>query len=219
MCDSLGNPIRFILTGGHESDYTQALALINEIKTTALLADKGYDADYIVSAMHNIGAQAVIPPKSGLLQNAPCGVSTRQKNPHLRSVNSGFFGSRSLPDTFCNSPKSNRKIQRDYDKHLYTRSKMKPGFQIVAGAYSAYVTRAIWKVFGPGFILGWVYKERNLVERLFNKLKNYTRSKMKPGFQIATGAYSSYVTKAIWKGIRSRFHFGMGIPSHRLTLR
>jgi NAD+ synthase (glutamine-hydrolysing) len=40
----------------------------------------------------------------GLLQHASCGVSTRQKNPHLRSVNSGFFGSRSLPDTCCNSP-------------------------------------------------------------------------------------------------------------------
>ena len=40
---------------------------------------------------------------------------------------------------------------------VYTRSKMKPGFQIVAGAYSSYVTRTIWKVFGPGFILGWVY--------------------------------------------------------------
>jgi hypothetical protein len=40
---------------------------------------------------------------------------------------------------------------------------------------------------------------------------------MKPGFQIATGAYSSYVTIAIWKGIRSRFHFGMGI-SLRISL-
>jgi len=33
-------------------------------------------------------------------ENPPCCVSTRQKNPHLHSVNSGFFGSRSLPDTF-----------------------------------------------------------------------------------------------------------------------
>ena len=42
-----------------------------------------------------------------LSQNAPGGVSTRQKNPHLRSVNSGFFGSRSLPDTFSESPVNN----------------------------------------------------------------------------------------------------------------
>jgi hypothetical protein len=29
--------------------------------------------------------------KVALSQNAPCGVSTRQKNPHLRSVNAGFY--------------------------------------------------------------------------------------------------------------------------------
>ncbi len=40
----------------------------------------------------------------GLLQNAPCCVSTRQKNSHLCTVSSGFVSSRSLPDTFCNSP-------------------------------------------------------------------------------------------------------------------
>jgi hypothetical protein len=39
---------------------------------------------------------------------------------------------------------------------------------------------------------------------------------MKPGFQIVTGAYSAYVTRVIWKGIRSRFHFGMG-TSHLLA--
>ena len=41
--------------------------------------------------------------------------------------------------------------------------------------------------------------------------ENYTRSKMKSGFQIVAGAYSSYVTRAIWEGIRFRCHFGMGI--------
>jgi len=58
--------------------------------------------------------------KSALSQNAACGVSTRQKNPHLRAVNAGFlrgnaFGDpmtavhwtvRPLPDTFCDSAKS-----------------------------------------------------------------------------------------------------------------
>ena len=48
----------------------------------------------------------VLKPTIGMMalsQNAPCGVSTRQKNPHLRSVNAGFSSSRSLPDTFCDS--------------------------------------------------------------------------------------------------------------------
>ena len=34
------------------------------MKTDALLADKGYDANYIVEAAQNMGAIAVIPPKS-----------------------------------------------------------------------------------------------------------------------------------------------------------
>jgi len=61
----------------------------------ALLADKGYDADYIIEAASNMGAIAVIPPKS------------------------------------------NRRNRREYDKELY--------------------------------------KERNLVERFFNKIKHFRR--------------------------------------------
>ena len=40
----------------------------------------------------------------GLSKNALCGVSTPQESPHLRAVNAGFSGSKSLPDLFCNSP-------------------------------------------------------------------------------------------------------------------
>ena len=87
--------MRFILTGGQRNDCTQALQLLEGIKAKAVLADKGYDADYIVDAAKNMGAESVIPPKS------------------------------------------NRIIQRAYDKELY--------------------------------------KERNLVERLFNKLKHFRR--------------------------------------------
>ena len=94
-CDSHGNPIRFILTPGQASDYTQAEALIDGFNASALLADKGYDADYIITKADSIGAEAIIPSKS------------------------------------------NRLIERPYDKELY--------------------------------------KERNLVERLFNKLKNFRR--------------------------------------------
>ena len=39
---------------------------------------------------------------------------------------------------------------------------------------------------------------------------------MKPGFQIAAGAYFSYVTRAIWKGARSRFHFGMVVRDENM---
>jgi transposase len=69
--------------------------LVEGVEMTALLADKGYDADYVVEAAKAVGAEAVIPSKS------------------------------------------NRKIIREYDEDLY--------------------------------------KERNNIERLFNKMKHYRR--------------------------------------------
>jgi len=87
--------LRFILTAGEVSDYTQALSLLENMKAEAVLADKGYDADYITEAVGNMGAIVVIPPKS------------------------------------------NRKVLRHYDKELY--------------------------------------KERNHIERMFNKLKHFRR--------------------------------------------
>jgi putative transposase len=64
-------------------------------KADAVLADKGYDADYILAVASGMNAQAVIPPKA------------------------------------------NRAVQRMYDRELY--------------------------------------QERNLVERMFNKLKHWRR--------------------------------------------
>ena len=45
MVDALGNPVKFILTPGQASDYTQAINLTCHIENTNLLADKGYDSD------------------------------------------------------------------------------------------------------------------------------------------------------------------------------
>ena len=95
MCDSHGNPLRFILTGGNCSDYDGVLALLQGHRATAVLADKGYDADYVVEAIRGMGAEVVIPARS------------------------------------------HRKTPRDYDRHLY--------------------------------------KERNLIERMFNLLKHFLR--------------------------------------------
>jgi transposase len=93
LCDSHGNPLKVILTGGNRSDYTQAEVLLNNQHARAVLADKGYDAGYLVAAIEAMGAEVVIP-------------STK-----------------------------NRKVLRCHDEHLY--------------------------------------KERNLIERLFNKIKNF----------------------------------------------
>ena len=95
MVDALGNPTRFILTGGEKADSEQALPLLAGQRASAVFADKGYDADYIVDAIKAMGSEAVIPPKS------------------------------------------NRRVAREYDAHLY--------------------------------------KIRNLIERMYGKLKQFRR--------------------------------------------
>jgi len=91
----LGKPVRLILTPGQASESKQAETLIAGFRADAVIADKGYDADVILSAIEATGGLAVVPPKA------------------------------------------NRLVQRDYDKALY--------------------------------------KERNRVERFFQKIKNYRR--------------------------------------------
>ena len=49
--DALGNPVRLMLTDGQTSEYTQAEALIEGFEAGYVLADKGYDSDWFVSAI------------------------------------------------------------------------------------------------------------------------------------------------------------------------
>jgi len=48
LCNELGKPIDFLLTGGQVADCTQALALLGARQPRFVVADKGYDADAIV---------------------------------------------------------------------------------------------------------------------------------------------------------------------------
>ena len=77
------------------NDSTQADQLLDELKSTHVITDRGYDSDQVLEQIEELGAVAVIPEKS------------------------------------------NRKEQREYDRELY--------------------------------------KERNLIERTFNKLKRFRR--------------------------------------------
>jgi transposase len=64
LADALGLPLGFILTGGQTNDCTQAIPLLGERTPEAVLADKGYDTDPILSHLAERGIQAVIPPRS-----------------------------------------------------------------------------------------------------------------------------------------------------------
>lgn len=63
LVDGLGNPIKFILTGGHRNDITQAAELLKEQQDTVILADKGYDSQALIDTSEEQGFSAVIPSK------------------------------------------------------------------------------------------------------------------------------------------------------------
>ena len=67
--DSHGNPVRFVLTPGPAADVSSAPELIDGLQFDTLLADKGYDADWLVDLVevaHH--AEVVIPPRKGRKQ-------------------------------------------------------------------------------------------------------------------------------------------------------
>lgn len=61
--DALGNPLKFIITAGQQSDYTQADMLINGITNAYVIADKGYDSIAFRLKITEQNCISVIPPR------------------------------------------------------------------------------------------------------------------------------------------------------------
>jgi transposase len=59
--DSLGRPLRFILTAGQVGDVLAAPALLEGFQAQAVLADKAYDSNALRQLIADSGAEAVIP--------------------------------------------------------------------------------------------------------------------------------------------------------------
>mgnify|MGYP003528922988 FL=1 len=84
------------------------------LKAEAVLADKGYDADYILDAASKMGADVVIPSKSN------------RKKP--RYLDKDLYKERNLIERMFNKIKHFRRVATRYDK--------------TAAAYLAFVTSA-----------------------------------------------------------------------------
>jgi len=100
--DALGNPVRFILTGGERNDITQAGALIEGLPAAYVLADKAYDADHFRDAIAQARAQAVIPFNS----------SRSAVSHHDRHI----YKERNLVERFFNKLKHFRRIATRYEQ-------------------------------------------------------------------------------------------------------
>lgn len=98
----MGNPLRYILTGGQVSDVIQAAALINGFQAQAVVGDKGYDANALIALICTMGAQAVIPPRENRLEQ-------RLYDHHL-------YEDRNLVERFFNRLKQFRRIATRYEK-------------------------------------------------------------------------------------------------------
>lgn len=100
--DALGNPLRVILSAGQIADIDCAAALISNLPSQAVVADKGYDADHFVASIEAAGAVPVIPPRSNR-------ITPREFDRHL-------YRARNLIERFFARIKHFRRIATRYDK-------------------------------------------------------------------------------------------------------
>jgi hypothetical protein len=65
VCDDKGRPLIMLLSEGQMSDYKGAALMIDAFpKAKALLADRGYDADWFRAALEQRGITPCIPSKT-----------------------------------------------------------------------------------------------------------------------------------------------------------
>ena len=64
LVDALGNLFDLVLLPGQAHDLKGVAPLIEEVAFDALLADKAFDADWLLAELDKRGASAVIPPKA-----------------------------------------------------------------------------------------------------------------------------------------------------------
>ncbi len=91
-----------ILTGGQTADVKAALDLIRATKPGKLIADKAYDAEWLLHYPDSEGIETVIPPKKSRLQQRPIDYETYKK--------------RNVIERTINKLKQYRKIATSYEK-------------------------------------------------------------------------------------------------------
>ena len=102
ICDSLGLPIRFLLSGGDVHDSRMAQALFDGLFGKHLLADKGYDSQRLVAAAEAAGMVVLIPSRSNSL------------NP--RTYDPAIYRERNQIERLFNRLKNCRRVASRYEK-------------------------------------------------------------------------------------------------------
>jgi transposase len=100
--DSLGNPLRFVLSAGHRHDITHAYELLAGFDFDRLIADRGYSAEHFVNYLLEQGIEVVIPP--------------HQRAKILREYDTWQYRERHLVECFINKIKHFRRIFSRFEK-------------------------------------------------------------------------------------------------------
>jgi transposase len=90
------------LTEGQVHDVTQAEALLEGVHNANVIADKGYDADWVVDKARAQGCSPIIPSRSG------------RKVP--RNLDVHLYRERHLVENFFQRIKCNRRVAMRFEK-------------------------------------------------------------------------------------------------------
>jgi putative transposase len=107
--DASGNPCRLLAGPGQVNDmiptkWVKALDLIDAIKPCAVLADRAHDADRLMDAIPDAGAEPLIPP--------------RRHRKHQHAYDKVLHQERNVIERFFNTLKQFRRVATRYDKLL-----------------------------------------------------------------------------------------------------
>ncbi len=100
--DGLGNPLRFILTGGECHESTQGQALLGEQVGEYVLGDRAFDSDDLIAFIIDRGAIPVIP--------------SRKNRKQPRAYDTWRYRERALVECFFNKIKQFRHLFSRFDK-------------------------------------------------------------------------------------------------------
>lgn len=90
------------LTGGQTADVKASLDLLQNEQPLKVIADKAYDADWLLHYMDSENIEAVIPPKSNRLEQ--------------RTIDYKVYKERNVIERTINKMKQYRKIATRYEK-------------------------------------------------------------------------------------------------------
>lgn len=102
LVDSLGNPLRLLLTAGQVHDIKMAAALIMGFQFMKLLADRGYAAQAFITLLLLQNTEPVIPPHQRAIEK--------------RDYDKWVYRERHLVECFINKIKHFRRVFSRFDK-------------------------------------------------------------------------------------------------------